>query len=203
MKALKGLFIFAAGALAGTIAGARIAKKKYEEMANEEIEEIRAYYKNKENKEEVKEEKVEEVKEETTEVTVEERKQYNDIIRRGNYMMYECEEDEEEEVKNDEPYVIDASEFGTNHCTMTCTYFADGVLVDDEDEVIEDAELVVGDHHVNIFKEYPNATTVYVRNDIDGTDYEIIKDDWCWKDFDEKGYAPPLPDASDKKPHQV
>ena len=43
MKALQGLFIFVTGALAGTFAGAQIAKKKYEEIANEEIEEIRAY----------------------------------------------------------------------------------------------------------------------------------------------------------------
>ena len=45
MKTVKGIFIFVIGVVSGTFVGAQIAKKKYEEIANEEIEEIRAYYK--------------------------------------------------------------------------------------------------------------------------------------------------------------
>ena len=37
MKSVKGIFIFAIGTLTGTFIGAQIAKKKYEEIANEEI----------------------------------------------------------------------------------------------------------------------------------------------------------------------
>ena len=48
MKSIKGIFIFVLGVVTGTFAGAQIAKKKYEEIANEEIEEIRAYYKERE-----------------------------------------------------------------------------------------------------------------------------------------------------------
>lgn len=114
--------------------------------------------------------------------------------------------DEEERINQyDEPYPIDPSEFGNDgkNATMTCTYFADGVLVDDVDEVIEDPDLVVGRHHIDIFNEFPDATCVYVRNDVDGTDYEILKDDWCWGDFNEKGYAPPIEEKPEKKPHQL
>lgn len=208
MKAIKGIFIFAIGALSGTFVGAQLAKKKYEEIANEEIEEIRDYYRkiNKELADQLVDktsepEKVEEPKEEVEEI-VEERKQYENIIKRGNYMA--VDEEEQNNVCG-EAYPIDPSEFGNEgkNATETLTYFADGVLVNEVDEVVEDPDLVVGRHHIDIFNEFPDATCVYVRNDLDGMDYEIIKDDWCWSDFDEKGYAPPIEEKPEKKPHQL
>lgn len=207
MKAIKGIFIFAIGALSGTFVGAQIAKKKYEEIANEEIKEIRDYYRkiNKELADQLVDktaepEKVEEPKE--IEEIVEERKQYENIIKRGNYMA--VDEEEQNNVCG-EAYPIDPSEFGNEgkNATETLTYFADGVLVNEVDEVVEDPDLVVGRHHIDIFNEFPDATCVYVRNDLDGMDYEIIKDDWCWSDFDEKGYAPPIEEKPEKKPHQL
>lgn len=203
MSKVKGLLIFAAGALAGAFAGARIAKKHYEELAQEEIEEVRAYYKNKEEKEEPKE--VEEKVEEKS-IEVEEKKEYDNIIKHGNYMtMEEDEENEDDELydSDDEPYIIDPSEFGNygHYATQTCTYFADGVLVDDVDEVIEDPDSLVGTYHIDIFRDF-DATSVYVRNDWMKMDFEIIRDDWFWSDFDDKGYAPALPEDN-KKPHQI
>ena len=202
MKSIKGIFIFVIGVVSGTFVGAQIAKKKYEEIANEEIEEIRAYYKEREKEvKEVEEPKAVEAPEEKS-IEVEERKQYDNIIKRGNYMAVD-----EEEQNNvcDEAYPIDPSEFGNDgkNATETLTYFADGVLVNEVDEVIEDPDLVVGRHHIDIFNEFPDATCVYVRNDLDGTDYEILKDDWCWSDFNEKGYAPPIEEKPEKKPHQL
>lgn len=205
MSKVKGLLIFAAGALAGAFAGARIAKKHYEELAQEEIEEVRAYYKNKEEKIEEPKQEVEEKVEEKS-IEVEEKKEYDTIIKHGNYMtMEEDEENEEDELcdSDDEPYIIDPSEFGNygHYATQTCTYFADGVLVDDVDEVIEDPDSLVGTYHIDIFRDF-DATSVYVRNDWMKMDFEIIRDDWFWSDFDDKGYAPPLPEDN-KKPHQI
>lgn len=209
MKTVKGIFIFVIGVVSGTFVGAQIAKKKYEEIANEEIEEIRAYYK--ERATELPEQTVEMTRDEEPtpveapeekSIEVEERKQYNDIIQRGNYMA----NDEEEQTNTQyAPYTIDPSEFGKDgeYDTMTCTYFADGVLVDDVDQEFEDWDLHVGRHHVDIFNEFPEATCVYVRNDYDGMDYEILKDDWCWSDFNEKSYAPPIEEKPEKKPHQL
>lgn len=204
MSNLKGLLIFAAGALAGAFAGARIAKKHYEELAQEEIEEVRAYYKNKEKEETNTIEEPEKIEEKSIEV--EEKKEYDTIIKHGNYMtMEEDKENEDDELysSDDEPYIIDPSEFGNygHYATQTCTYFADGVLVDDVDEVIEDPETLVGNYHIDIFRDF-DATSVYVRNDWMKMDFEIIRDDWFWSDFDDKGYAPPLPEDN-KKPHQI
>ena len=109
-------------------------------------------------------------------------------------------DDEEDDYSDDEPYIIDPSEFGNNgnYATQTCTYFADGVLVDDVDEVIEDPEKLVGNLHVDIFRDF-DATSVYVRNDWMKMDFEILKDDWFWSDFDN---VPSNPEAY-KKPHQL
>ena len=205
MSKVKGLLIFAAGALAGAFAGARIAKKHYEELAQEEIEEVRAYYKNKEEKIEEPKQEVEDKVEEKS-IEVEEKKEYDTIIKHGNYMtMEEDEENEDDELydSDDEPYIIDPSEFGNygHYATQTCTYFADGVLVDDVDEVIEDPDSLVGTYHIDIFRDF-DATSVYVRNDWMKMDFEIIRDDWFWSDFDDKGYAPALPEDN-KKPHQI
>ena len=201
MSKIKGLLIFAAGAVAGTVAGISISKRHFEAIAAQEINEVRDYYRKankelEEQKEEQKEEQENTKKEEVVEETIEE---YNNIIKHGNYMTTE-EIDEEDDYGDDEPYIIDPSEFGNNgnYATQTCTYFADGVLVDDVDEVIEDPEKLVGNLHVDIFRDF-DATSVYVRNDWMKMDFEILKDDWFWSDLDN---VPSNPETY-KKPHQL
>lgn len=202
MGKIKGLLIFAAGAVAGTVAGIGISKRHFEAIAAQEINEVRDYYRKtnkelEEQKEEQKEEQENTKKEEVVEETIEE---YNNIIKYGNYVTTEEIDDEEDDYSDDEPYIIDPSEFGNNgnYATQTCTYFADGVLVDDVDEVIEDPEKLVGNLHVDIFRDF-DATSVYVRNDWMKMDFEILKDDWFWSDFDN---VPSNPEAY-KKPHQL
>ena len=202
MSKIKGLLIFAAGAVAGTVAGIGISKRHFEAIAAQEINEVRDYYRKankelEEQKEEQKEEQENTKKEEVVEETIEE---YNNIIKHGNYMTTEEIDDEEDDYGDDEPYIIDPSEFGNNgnYATQTCTYFADGVLVDDVDEVIEDPEKLVGNLHVDIFRDF-DATSVYVRNDWMKMDFEILKDDWFWSDLDN---VPSNPETY-KKPHQL
>ena len=210
---MKGLLIFAAGLAVGAVAGAVLVKNKVLADAKAEVEEVRKYYRESrgvveevEEKEEVKE--VEE-KEEVKEV---EKKEYElkdiqvkDEPKTGltNYSqitkMY-MSKDEFQSPMYDDPFVIDPSEFGENpeYDTETLTYFADGVLVDDVDDVIEEPDIVVGLENLKIFEEF-GATTVYVRNDIYKTDYEIIRDDWNYSDLKE----PVEPPVKEKKPHQL
>lgn len=207
MSKIKGLLIFAAGAVAGTVAGIGISKRHFEAIAAQEINEVRDYYR-KANKEladqlvdktsDIKEEQAEEPAEKPIEE--ETKKEYDNIIKYGNYVTTEEIDDEEDDYSDDEPYIIDPSEFGNNgnYATQTCTYFADGVLVDDVDEVIEDPEKLVGNLHVDIFRDF-DATSVYVRNDWMKMDFEILKDDWFWSDLDN---VPSNPETY-KKPHQL
>ena len=184
---MKGLLIFAAGLAIGAVAGACVIKNKVLADAKEEIEEVREYYRSKK-----------EVKEEQPEVEpVTEEKEYKDIVANNGYVNYNKPEKIQTPVVD--PYIIDPSEFGeeVGYDTETLTYFADGVLVDDVDDVIEEPDLVVGLNNLDIFKEF-GASSIYIRNDMYKTDYEVLRDDWNYSDLKE----PPLP-VKEKKPHQL
>ena len=201
---MKGLLIFAAGLAVGAVAGAVLVKNKVLADAKAEVEEVRKYYRESrgvveevEEKEEVKE--VEKKEYELKDIQVKDEPKtgltnYSQITK-----MY-MSKDEFQTPMYDDPFVIDPSEFGENpeYDTETLTYFADGVLVDDVDDVIEEPDIVVGLENLKIFEEF-GATTVYVRNDIYKTDYEIIRDDWNYSDLKE----PVEPPVKEKKPHQL
>ena len=202
---MKGLLIFAAGLAVGAVAGAVIVKNKVLADAKAEIEEVREYYRESRGVKEVEEvkEKVEETidriqdlieEHETEPKTEKEHTNYNQIAK-----MY-TSKNEFQTPMYDDPFVIDPSEFGENpeYDTETLTYFADGVLVDDVDDVIEEPDIVVGLENLKVFEEF-GATSVYVRNDIYKTDYEIIRDDWNYSDLKE----PVEPPVKEKKPHQL
>ena len=202
---MKGLLIFAAGLAVGAVAGAVIIKNKVLADAKAEIEEVREYYRESRGVKEVEEvkEKVEETidhiqdlieEHEIKPKTEKEHTNYSQITK-----MY-MSKDEHQSPMYDDPFVIDPSEFGENpeYDTETLTYFADGVLVDDVDDVIEEPDIVVGLENLKIFEEI-GATTVYVRNDIYKTDYEIIRYDWNYSDLKE----PVEPPVKEKKPHQL
>ena len=191
---MKGFFIFAAGVVAGAVAGVYLVKDKVIADAKQEIEEVREYYKSK------KESKKEETVEEQPAEEVKEEKEYKTIVENSGYVNYnKPEQVAQHSVLEDEPYSIDPEEFGDKEeegwDTMTLTYFADGVLTDDTDEVVEQPEVVVGLDNLKIFEEFPDATCVYVRNETWRTDFEILKDDWKWSDLQEP--------QVEKKPHQL
>ena len=198
MKGLKGVFIFAAGLVTGAVAGAYLVKDKVLADAREEINEVREYYKSK------KEDKNEEqpVEEKEVEEVVEEKEEYQEITKKyTNYTNYSDIEQptapsQSTQTNNDAPYVIDPEEFGEEeeYDTMTLTYFADGVLIDDVDNVIEEPDPVVGLDNLKIFDEF-GASSIYVRNDVWKTDFEILKDDWNYSDIQEP--------SVEKKPHQL
>lgn len=199
---MKGLFIFAAGLAIGAVAGACVIKNKVLADAKEEIEEVREYYRSKsveatdEVAEEVKE--VKEVVEEVKEVVQEIKNDSNKRTYVNYNKLASTYKPQEEPTRFDDPFIIDPSEFGEDpeYDTMTLTYFADGVLVDDVDEVIEEPDIVVGLENLKVFEEF-GASSIYVRNDIYKTDYEVIRDDWNYSDIKEPSIV------KEKKPHQL
>ena len=201
---MKGLLIFAAGLAVGAVAGAVLVKNKVLADAKAEIDEVREYYRESRGQKDEHVEEVKEVEKKEYELkdiqikddpkTEKEHTNYSQITK-----MY-MSEDEYQTPMYDDPFVIDPSEFGEipEYDTETLTYFADGVLVDDVDDVIEEPDIVVGLENLKVFEEF-GATSVYVRNDIYRTDYEIIRDDWNYSDLKE----PVEPPVKEKKPHQL
>lgn len=207
MKLFKGLCIFAAGALAGAVVAARAVRDKYQQEAEEEIAEMRDYYRElrKENVEKypVQNEEAEAEKEENT------KDEYDEIVKGyTNYTQYlskaaakyfdtetkENKKEEKEERTNYEPFIIDVEEFGEDptYDTATLTYYKDKVLTNDLDDVIDYS--VAGEENLKIFDEHPDCKAIYVRDDIYMVDYEIIRDPYQYDEYD---------DFPDKKPHQL
>ena len=87
---------------------------------------------------------------------------------------------------------IQERRFGENedYERISLTYYADQVLVDENDEMIEDVEEMVGFESLNHFGEYEDDS-VFVRNDAKKCDYEIL--------LDQKLYS----DVIDEMPHQM
>lgn len=84
----------------------------------------------------------------------------------------------EPEVKHDEPYIIDPTEFGefSEYEQIELTYYKDGVICENDTDMIDPydifGDLDVGDH----FGEYENDR-VFVRDDKRQVDYEILRDE--------------------------
>lgn len=77
------------------------------------------------------------------------------------------------------PYVISPMEFGDfeDYQAISLTYTADGVLLDDAFDPVEDIEKTVGKDYAKHFGAYPDdPDIVYIRNDALCSDFEICKD---------------------------
>lgn len=210
MKLFKGLCIFAAGALAGAAVAARAVRDKYQQEAEEEIAEMRDYYRElRKNAKTPDEDKM--VEEENTKEEKEEndKNEYDEIVKGyTNYTQYlskaaakyfdtetkENKKEEKEERTNYEPFIIDVEEFGEDptYDTATLTYYKDKVLTNDLDDVIDYS--VAGEENLKIFDEHPDCKAIYVRDDIYMVDYEILRDPYQYDEYD---------DFPDKKPHQL
>lgn len=201
MKLFKGLCIFAAGALAGAAVAARVVREKYQQEAEEEIAEMRDYYRElrknakASNEDTIVEENSKEEKEEN------DKNEYDEIVKNyTNYTQYndtetkENKKEEKEERTNYEPFIIDVEEFGEDptYDTATLTYYKDKVLTNDLDDVIDYS--VAGEENLKIFDEHPDCKAIYVRDDIYMVDYEILRDPYQYDEYD---------DFPDKKPHQL
>lgn len=161
-KGINNFIIFTAGVVIGTLAASRYFKEKYEKISKEEIESVKEVYKKKE----------EQFKTVPKEVEV------NKDTKVDKYKNIVSKYDKGESEMRDEigPYVILPEEFDEEgYETISLTYYADGVLADEQNFPIEDIEDTVGNEALNSFGKYEDDS-VYVRDDDKGIDYEILLD---------------------------
>lgn len=182
---LNEIVIFAVGAAIGATIAWKVLEDKYKKIANEEIESVRSMYKRKEELEAGKEiikdlrdgldNPDEELSDEVKEHTESSLATLGDIIKHNRYGHHNDKKEEEKEYMA-KPYVISPDDFGDlDYETVSLNYYADGVLTDDDDNIIEDIESMVGKDSLNHFGEYEDDS-VFVRNDEQQIDYEILLD---------------------------
>ena len=190
---------FVLGALVGSGIAYYICKKKYENLANEEF---------KARRKEASEKRQEEKKEEAPEPVGDKQASIRSIHEKPNIMEYAeriskegytdysgTKEVTKRVIEPDSiPYVIPPETFDEGKYDgfeqISLTYYADGVVADDADDMLEDAESIVGDDFAEHYGDY-EEDVVYVRNEARRTDYEICKDNRTYEE------------VSGKKPHRV
>lgn len=186
-----GVIMFAVGAAVGSAATWKFVKTKYEKIAQEEIDSVKEVFS---RRAEVKqEEPVADPAKEIAKEAIEKPSimEYAAKLQELKYTNYSNVDSEQEIVitkedpsMNEGPYVISPDEFGDmdEYETVSLTYYADKVLADDWDEVIEDVDNVVGLDSLERFGEY-EYDSVFVRNDDRKTDYEILLDTRKYSDI--------------------
>lgn len=194
MNKAAGFVIFVMGAAVGSAVTWQYAKKKYEQIAQEEIESVKEVFSKREPDTEITidstERQIARVEKMTGKPDISE---YSEKMQKSytNYSGFKADEKEQEAMSN-RPYVISPEEFGENeeYERISLTYYADQVLADENDELIEDADDVVGMESLTHFGEYEDDS-VFVRNDRLKCDYEIL--------MDQRTYS----DAIKSKPHRM
>lgn len=174
---MKNLFIFLAGAAIGSITTWKVIEKKYKDIADEEIESVKQVFKE-------RQEKLSNIGSNVNNFET-----YKDIIKDLSYENRDCtleDTEEKKEESNDislkkddidrsKPYVISPEEYGEifGYETKSWTYYADDILVDEFDQIVEDPELYIGDG-LKHFGEFEDDS-VFVRDEKASIDYEILR----------------------------
>ena len=171
----------------GVATGASITyiliKKHFKKIADDEIDTMREYFQNK------RAEEANALEEEPDEADVKEARdehqedkpnirEYASLIKKENYTNYsDSTADKKKEVDDvEKPYVITPEEFGElDYSTISLTYYSDGVLTYESDELVEDVDDIVGADFAEHFGEYEDDS-VFIRNDRMKTDFEILVD---------------------------
>lgn len=195
MNKTKNFMMFVLGVAVGSVVTWRYVEKKYEQIAQDEIDSVKEVFSKREAE-----------FTEDTEVQIKADNargkpsiiEYAAHLHEQGYTNYSDMVDEKpEEVKEepmivDKPYVITPEEFGDldDYETISLTYYADQILADDNDVIVDDIEDVVGFDSLNSFGEYEDDS-VFVRNDRLKCDYEIL--------LDQRKYS----DVIKRRPHEV
>ena len=192
MKKALYLFAFVAGAAVGAVAGITYVKKNYDIS---------------EKTESSKKDSVSSTKIEKPEVDESDEEDEEEIVRQTNANILKSikDPDKREHVKNlldkyatavsiyggddtvmnAEPYKIRQDQFSEfeDYSAIELTLYSDGVLADDRDEVVENADELLGKGFEKLFDE--GEDELYIRNDDRCADYAIFKDVQTFDAYDE------------------
>lgn len=169
---LIGFVCFAAGSAAGFMTAQKLLKDKYEQLAQDEIDSVKAVFCKHET---VKGDKTVETKADAvSKVSAHEKTNYR---KYGESLKY-IQKQEEPQVEM-KPRIISPDEFGElgEYDEISLTYYADKTLTDDRNHAMDDDEIeeTVGKESLEHFGEY-EPDSVFVRNDRLKVDYEILMD---------------------------
>ena len=183
MNKVFNIVIFLAGAGVGSTVTWFLTKKKYSDIAQKEIDSVKEAFS---NKKKVFKERNNDAGSNISNDIDKATKKAGDALRKSsitnyanilNMKSYAKMDEEDKKLGKECPYVISPDEFGEldDYEKVSLTYYKDGVLTDDNDDIIDDVDAVVGLESLDHFGEYEDDS-VFVRNDQRMCDYEILLD---------------------------
>lgn len=197
MSKATGFVIFVLGAAVGSVVTWQYTRKKYEQIAQEEIDSVKEIFSKRESAADVE---ITDPEPHTAKIGKPEEKpditEYAARLERDGYTNYSNvgaeQKKEEQETMEIKPYVISPEEFGEfeDYERISLSYYADQVLADEDDEKVDDVDNVVGLESLTHFGEFEDDS-VFVRNDRLKCDYEIL--------LVQKNYS----DVIKQRPHQM
>lgn len=198
---MKNLLCFVTGAAIGSVVTWKLIEKKYKDLADEEIESVIETFKNR--KPRITKDEVKETVEKVINKCKESKETVEDIVTAEGYSIENEEEIDEDDESNYTvdvdsgvevivPYVITPEQFGeySEYGTKTLTYYSDNVLTDEIDNPItsEEMETMIGPDALDHFGEYEDDS-VYIRDEMNEMDYEILKSEKTFSEIQERGRA--------------
>lgn len=186
---------FIVGAAVGSTATWFVAKNKYEKLiADEKL--VSRYYMDKLR--EINHKDDEELPDRETPDDIQVIQYKKPVPRDGykDYTKFFRQENAPVEVNQDVPfdpdgpYVIPGEMFGFNpeYDQQGLLYYADGIVTDEDHNIIENVEFTIGEASLYEFEE--DSDTIYVRNDKTCCDYEVQKIYTKYSDIGREQYEP-------------
>lgn len=180
------VLVFAVGAAIGSTVTYTLVKKKYERIAQEEIDSVKDAFFDAKRMASIDWSELEDCDpDELEEYEAEEEydPEENEMIGYTKLASHYAGTNDDEEGEGDAPYVngpyvISPEEFRDGNYDfnpVSLTYYSDGVLADDWGVEV-DIDEVVGEESLHHFGEYVDDV-VHVRNERLERDYEIVRDD--------------------------
>lgn len=173
---LSNIAIFAVGAAVGSAVTWSFLKTKYEQIAQEEINAVKEVYSVPKSEVEDTDEDDEESDYPGQSPTI---KEYVKHLEQLQYNLEEKKKEEENDMAEpDTIRVISPDEFGEwdDYELVSLRYYADGVIEDEDGEIVENVESLIGTDALNHFGEYEDDS-VFVRNEALKKDIEILRDE--------------------------
>lgn len=168
---------FVMGAATGAVGAWYYAKKKYERIAQEEIDSVKETYSKKDTATRAVDSDSEEHVKPDVLVDKPDIMKFAARLRDEGYNEYSSQgSKKQDETPGDRPYVISPDEFGEydDYTKISLMYYEDQILADEMDQPVENVEEIIGFDSLNHFGEYEDDS-VFVRNDARKCDYEILR----------------------------
>lgn len=183
--------MFMAGATVGAAGAWLYLKRYYEQIAQEEIDSVKAAFAERKdftiNKQPGEDVEINKKKADMAKLKPD-LVDYAAKLQEQGYTNYSAKSEknnkEEENLPvSEKPYIISPEEYGDfdDYTKLSLTYYSDGTLADDEDEIIDNIDETVGSDFAEHFGDYEDDS-VFIRNDRLKCDYEILRDNRSYTD---------------------